>query len=257
MNGPAYPEKLSVSRESLRIGEGFRPADTEVLQATLQRFLPYIEGDYCLGGGVATQAQLMRSGESVEPRPLNDIDIIMRRLEDINPAVATDFYLWHWHPEAPNDGIYAALVDKQNALTIDIFGWQRFPPDREMADLEGEPVYVRSTADLLTIFISAMYHRVTTGKPMIRKQFVDAQTLLAVASVDKVEYLWRSRHPDNPITAKDALKTVGSYIAKSPDCFQEKSIDLSAPFTCHDCVSSEQYSVAPMEEVYALLQTKK
>jgi hypothetical protein len=230
---------------SLSIGEGFEASDKEKLKDTLLRLLPYLEGDYCIAGGIATQAHLAAYSELTIPRRLNDIDLVMRRLEDINPAVSADFLLWHWHPNDNVDGFYAALVDKTNNLKVDIFGWQRFPADRKPAQLEGSTVYIRSSADLLVVYVSAMYRRMTHGMPMIHKQLIDAQALLAIADPNSVEHLWQPLHPNDPITALGALDAVRCYVAENPDCFSEKSANVHLE-KCGNCISSEAYRVTPI-----------
>jgi len=233
------------------VGEGFEVSDKEALQATLSRLLTHIDGDYCVAGGVSAQAHLAQH-RAVHLRQFNDIDMVMRRLEDINPEVNTDFMIWHLHPNDAVDGFYVALVDRNNGLKVDVFGWQRFPVERIPASLDGETVYIRSAANALTVLISAMYRRMTNNMPMIPKQLVDAEALLAVARPADLERLWHLQYPDLPLTADDALSLVRDYARQNPERFQQKPANKPKPYTCPDCVNTARYPLTPTEELCAL-----
>jgi|GEM_PF-3789215 len=218
------------------IGRGFGDKDRVRLAQTFDRLKAHASGDVCIAGGVAMQAHLVHyNNEPVELRACNDLDLIIHDVSQMAPTVVTDFALWHWHPHDPVDGLYMALVDRQNGVKIDIFGWERFPPRLQPAIFGKQIVYIRSAADLLSILIQAMKQRIASGRPLIRKQLEDAQILSRVLRAPRAE-----------------LNSIEQYARKHPHQLQAVPMAKVAIVPCSKCVLDAAYPLTSEEEVQAL-----
>lgn len=224
-----------------RIGEGFSEADQEKISQTFQHLLPHIVGEYCICGGLATQA-LAAGASDVAERPFNDIDLVMHEATHIRPEVAQDFFIPHYHPTDPMESFLMVLVDKATAVPVDVFGWERFPPEPVRAELLDYPVYMRSAANQLVVLLSAMYRRITHGLPFIPKQLADAKTLFNVVRADDVYRLWGTFHSNLIIGPFEAWQDIQEHVHNGLVTFQ--GAKASYPQPCPHCQDADGFVIS-------------
>ena len=74
-----------------------------------------------LTGSVATEAHLLSRGYNTERRPLNDLDFVVESFNSIPGSLADGFLLHHIHPHASEGKLLLQLIDREQALRIDLF----------------------------------------------------------------------------------------------------------------------------------------
>ena len=102
---------------------------TEVLSAsdagrvarTLERLSAYGFRGGALAGGLATEAHLFSQSRNTEPRALNDLDFVVESFDSIPGSLADGFLVHHVHPHAPEGKTLVQLIDRAQALRIDLF----------------------------------------------------------------------------------------------------------------------------------------
>jgi hypothetical protein len=74
-----------------------------------------------LTGSLATEAHLLSQGRNTERRSLNDVDFVVGSIASIPGSLADGFLVHHIHPQAPEGKMLLQLIDREQALRIDLF----------------------------------------------------------------------------------------------------------------------------------------
>jgi hypothetical protein len=154
----------------------FAPDDEKRLSATLTRFLPHT-GAIALTGGVAIQMHCHDAGIG-SPRRIADVDFVATSIDDIEPSVATDFLVSHFHlPHRDYPKFMIQLVDPATRLRIDVF------PDlvgsiacARRQTVAGHRLRVLSACSILEHKLLGM-SRASTARPIDEKHTLDAMIL--------------------------------------------------------------------------------
>lgn len=87
---------------------GFSDSETKKINSYLNRLLLYLSpNNFVIVEGLAIRYHLISHGIDYPKRPFNDLDIIIKSLDDISRRVSGDFLIGHYHPKDS----YLALVD--------------------------------------------------------------------------------------------------------------------------------------------------
>ena len=74
-----------------------------------------------LTGSLAIEAHLFSQGCNTERRSLNDLDFVVGSFASIPGSLADGFLVHHIHPHAPEGKMLLQLIDREQALRIDLF----------------------------------------------------------------------------------------------------------------------------------------
>lgn len=95
--------------------------DAQRVSRTLERLSAYGFRGGALAGGLATEAHLSSVGRHTEPSALNDLDFVVESFASIPASLADGFLLHHVHPRALEGKTLVQLIDREQALRIDLF----------------------------------------------------------------------------------------------------------------------------------------
>ena len=96
-------------------------ANSTRADAVLRRLVQHNVHGWALTGGLAAGLHSVAAGMEPKERPLNDLDFVTERFEEIPETLAADFLFRHVHPGQQSGGTMMQLVDVDAQLRIDVF----------------------------------------------------------------------------------------------------------------------------------------
>lgn len=95
--------------------------DARRVSLLLQKLSAYGFRGGALAGSLALEAHLLSQGRNTERRSLNDLDFVVESFGSIPGSLADGFLLHHIHPYALEGKTLLQLIDREQALRIDLF----------------------------------------------------------------------------------------------------------------------------------------
>ena len=145
-------------------------SDAQRVSLSLEKLSAYGFRGGALAGSLATEAHLRSQGRSTERRPLNDLDFVVGCFASIPSSLADGFVLHHIHPLAPEGKLLLQLIDREQALRIDLF--RQFGATLTRAEwLKGSPgpLTLISLEDLVARTTAMVVGRLRRGKTVDQK----------------------------------------------------------------------------------------
>jgi len=232
---------------------GFNQQDSNKVKSLLLRLIPYLEENkYILVGGIAIRYHLISKGVPYNIRPFNDLDVIAKEENTLNPKVTQDFLISHYHP-AKNSEPYIALVDPFTKTKVDIFGYDPVPEETFNIDFEGYTVKIPSSEDQLVKTVLDV-QRISEKAKVDPKQFEDARLLMKVSDLKVAIRIWKrkyfARFRTNLI---ETLEKAEKRRSQHPEWVVKNPFRKPEPYICKECVDANKFPLTPMDKIYKIL----
>ncbi len=209
------------------------------------------EDKFVLVGGLAIRYHLAKHSLRLPEANLNDLDIMVESLDVVSPDVTKDFLVYHFHHEGTK--FYWALVDPITKLKIDIFDYNFAPQEVVQVQLDGHTLKMRSAEDQLVKTIVDVL-RISEEAKVDPKQFRDAEALLKIADLEKLERFWQLKNlTDYPASAVEAWEKAQRVAQEHPEWLKVSPFRKEAPYVCTLCVKSKDFPITPMGRIYQVL----
>jgi hypothetical protein len=154
------------------------------LENTLARLTPYLRATpFALTGGVAVDYHLLFAKKTPSREHVGDLDLVVGRLEALDPAVTSTFLLAHFHQAGPDMKPMVQLVDPLTRLRVDLF------PDSLGAIAHATRVSIGRTELLMLSTRSILEHKMqlvrksTATRPVDPKHWNDAKALAEIGRI--------------------------------------------------------------------------
>ena len=232
---------------------GFNDIDSKRVKIHLVKLLHYINVDkMAIVGGLAIRYLLAKAGIKYPVRDFNDLDIMVKEANDVSAKVSKDFLVYHYHPQI-GDSFYIVLIDPESRTKVDIFDWNPPLEDYITVKFEGYKLKMRSVEDQL---VKTVYdiQRISTGKKVDPKQFMDATLLRKIANLKKADNLWKKRnYPNYPKSITDAINRANKIAQVHPTWVQKNPFKRLKPYVCTTCQETSDFKITPMVQIYKVL----
>lgn len=231
---------------------GFNKEEPEKITGHLKRLFPYLKKDqFVIVGGLAIRYHLVNARLDIPIRDFNDLDIITKSENVVSPEVTKDFLIYHHHSDKKS--WYFALVDPISKTKIDIFDNSFWPEKVVKANFEGREIAVQSIEDQLVKTVFDI-QRISGQAKVDPKQYFDTRLLMQIADMDRAKKLWRKKafykYPDNLL---DSIEWAEGVAKEHPEWLQKSPFKKPAPYKCSDCISTVEFPLTPMEDVFKVL----
>ena len=160
-----------------------------------------------LTGGVAVEAQLRAHGRSFRQRSLNDLDLVVEDFEAIPSALAEDFWVSHVHPLAPQGKLLLQLVDRINAVRVDLF--RAFGDTLLRAhSLDGDtsPLVSVAVEDLVARTTAHVCAALGRGRQVDGKHVTTLRRLMGLGDAKALDRAWHDHRLDLLMPFQDARR---------------------------------------------------
>lgn len=233
---------------------GFTEEESRRIGIHLNKLIPYLDiNRFVIVGGLAIRYHLTKAGMVYPQRPFNDLDIIAEDINVVSPKVKKDFLIYHHHPQNENGNFYLVLVDPVSKTKIDIFDYSVKPQDIDKVQFGSYSLNIQSPEDQLVKTVADV-QRLSVETKVDPKQFSDAHLLVQIADIGKADEYWRQRQlaglPDSIVAALERAEQIAQ---NHPIWLKEKPFRKEKSYICQDCVSTADFPITPMEEIYKLL----
>jgi hypothetical protein len=142
-----------------------------------------------LTGSLATEAHLLSQGRNTERRSLNDLDFVVGSFASIPGSLANGFLVHHIHPHAPEGKMLLQLIDREQALRIDLF--RQFGATLTRTERLKGPLTVISLEDLVARTTALVVGCLRRGKPMDPKHARAFRRLAGLGEPSRIDAAWR------------------------------------------------------------------
>jgi hypothetical protein len=232
----------------------FAADDAERARRTLQKLRQHGIEPLVLTGGIAIELHLRSRGISAEMRPLNDIDFLVDRFNEIPRTLAGDFLFRHVHPHDPPAKTLLQSVDPETEVRVDVFRACGETKARAQAvEICGTPIRMISLEDI-TARTARLCMDLAAGAPMPAKHARDFLRLLTLVEPSRVERAWQDqRKPDHPESFAEAAELLRWLIATRRDLQIVPVYSQDARAVCPRCEGSEAFPLADGERILSLL----
>jgi hypothetical protein len=243
---------------------GFNPQEEKRIRTHLNKLLPYFKKDeFAIVGGIPIRYFAAIKGVKVPKRSFNDIDMVASNVTTINPKVAKEFLVSHYHynPNLPKNesNFYVVLVDPESKTKVDIFdekNQQYVAAKRVKVKFAGIPVYVESLEDQLVVSVKEAYRVVTKNFTEEPKKIEDIELMLRIADLELAQSYWKKADFENhPKTLIEAFNATKKKLKENPELLVERKYRKRKPYQCEGCEESKNanFPVTKMEKVYKTL----
>lgn len=232
---------------------GFTETDKVRISTHLEKLLPYLSPhQFVLVGGIAIRYHLTQRGIDYPLRPFNDLDMIARNSSAVSPSVTNDFLVYHYHSKT-RESFYIVLVDPQSKTKIDIFNYDPAPKKLITVPFKGQQVEIVSIEDQL-VKTALDIRRISNEAKVDPKQFKDVELLMKIADLNEAEEIWASKYfPRFQGSLSETIEQAQQVAHEHPDWLKEKPFRKPKPYVCHDCHSTVDFPITPMEDIFKVL----
>ncbi|HEU4387456.1 MAG TPA: hypothetical protein VFV34_06640 [Blastocatellia bacterium] len=228
--------------------------DADRCLGSIERLAALVKDPVAVTGSIAAGCHLLRRGIRLRKR-LNDIDLVVKGLESLSPALSDEFLIRHFHPARGGGRILIMLVDQRHRNRIDIFGPAPASLfDRTVvSDIDGLPFRIVSAEDLLARLLTVMCG-VTTGNEVDPKYVGQFKALLDVADLELAANVWHEhRRPDRPFHFEQAVEAVEQSLAANPALLQTGVYCQDIDRECEWCHETDEFPLAARSAIYEIL----
>jgi hypothetical protein len=179
--------------------------DAQRAQRTFATLCRHSIAPLVLTGGFAIELHRLRAGFAAQQRPLNDIDFLVDRFDQIPTTLSKDLLLRHVHPHDPPARTLLQAVDPETAIRVDIFrAYGNMVARAVRVELSGANLRMISLDDLAArtarLCMDLAQDTLTPAK-----HTRDFLRLLPMIDVRDLEPIWREhRKPGHPASFAEA-----------------------------------------------------
>lgn len=211
--------------------------DTYRVSLLMEKLSAYGFPGGALTGGLATELHLLARGRNTERRSLNDVDFVVGSFSSIPGSLAEGFLVHHIHPHAPEGKLLLQLIDREQALRIDLFG--QFGATLTRTErLKGPtgPLTVISLEDLLARTTALIVGRLRRGKPIDPKHARAFRRLAGLAEPGRIDAAWRDHRQSELESFRQAAQRADQLLDDHPDLVipERYSAEVSVCPECDD-----------------------
>lgn len=220
-------------------------ADADRASRSLRKLSRHETSRWALTGGLAFELHAIRLGMDARERALNDLDFVAASFEAIPETLAEDFLFRHIHPHAAPGKTMLQLIDRDQALRIDVF---RASPAtmRRAAELVSLEDLVARAARLLLDLGSGLEVASKHARDYLR--FSDA------VDADGVEAAWQDhRKREHPTTFREANAAIQVLIPASAHLLITARFSDNPDEACSVCTPIGAFQLADPKLVLSLL----
>jgi hypothetical protein len=205
-----------------------------------------------LTGGLAIDAQLRVHGRSVEPRALNDIDLVVENFGSIPGSLAASFLQHHVHPDAIDGRTLLQLVDQPRAIRIDLFQALGSTLSRAVKLDETGELDVLSVEDLVARTTAFVCGRLRRGQGVDVKHATALPRLFGLGRPEQLAAAWNDHRQQVPGTLDAASREAIRLLEAHPELLvvEEYSRDASP---CERCREHGPFRPAPSGRIVEIL----
>ena len=233
------------------------PASAEISQChgALAKLARHLEEPVTITGSLAMSWHLLENGRRIKRQRLNDIDVVVEDLASLRPSLSRDFLIRHFHPTRGGGRILIMLIDEEHATRIDVFTPTTSTLRRRLTDFAIDDIACRVVAaeDLSAKLLSVIYP-VTKGEP-VEPKYVDRFHLLStLVDPATMNVVWREyRRADQLPDFAEAAEAVERSIIDQPGLLQAGRYSQDINQACSWCCQSEQFPLAALSKIYAIM----
>jgi hypothetical protein len=167
-------------------------SDAHRVSLVLEKLSAYGFRGGALTGSVATEAHLLLQGRNTERRSLNDLDFVVGSFASIPGSLADGILVHHVHPHAPEGKMLLQLIDREQALRIDLFRQYGATLTRTER-LKGPtgPLTVISFEDLVARTTALVAGCLRRGQPIDPKHANAFRRLAGLGEPGRIDAAWR------------------------------------------------------------------
>lgn len=213
------------------------PSDADRVCLVLEKLSAYRFRGGALTGSLATEAHLVSQGRNTERRSLNDLDFVVESIASIPGSLADGFLVHHIHPHAPEGKMLLQLIDREQALRIDLF--RQFGTTLTRTErLKGPtgPLTVISLEDLVTRTTALVVGCLRRGKPIDPKHVRAFRRLAGLGEPGRIDAAWRDHRQSEPESFHQAAQLAHQLLDHHPELAvpERYSAEVSVCPQCQD-----------------------
>jgi len=209
--------------------------------------------DCALTGGLAIDARLRAHGRPIQERALNDVDLVVDRFDAIPPALVDGFLLNHIHPHAPEGKTLLQVIDRANALRVDLF--RAFGTTMSRAtvlDDQTGSLRVVSVEDLVARTTAHVYGQLQNGLEIDPKYVRSFMRLADLGRPTESIHAWDDHRQDVRLTLKEATRSAHELLRQHPELVVPDEY-ATAVTPCDRCQDYGPFRLAPAQAIVDIL----
>jgi hypothetical protein len=212
-------------------------SDAQRVSLLLEKLSAYGFGGGALAGSLATEAHLLSQGRNTERRPLNDLDFVVESFNSIPGSLADGFLLHHIHPHASEGKLLLQLIDREQALRIDLF--RQFGATLTRAvRLKGPtgPLTVIALEDVVARTTALVVGRLRKDKTVALKHARAFLRLTGLGEPCRIDAAWRDHRQSELESFHQAAQLAHQFLDLHPELAisERYSAEVSVCPQCQD-----------------------
>ena len=229
-------------------------ADLTRADAVLRRLVMHNIDSWALTGGLAVALHSVAAGIEPNSRPLNDLDFVTERFEEIPETLGKDFLFRHVHPGQQPGGTMMQLVDVDAQLRIDVFRavGATFKRTSQFKLPMGEfTVVAREDLIARTARLSL---DLANGVPVPAKHAADFLLLSTMLGPRDAQSAWSDhRKPDQPESFGEVRKILTELISNQRDLLVTPEYSKDVHARCERCMPTATFPLADPRAILSVL----
>ena len=234
---PRYARDANVCNDWLMLTEFLSASDAQRVSLLLEKLSAYGLRGAALVGSIATEVHLHSQGRNTELRPLNDLDFIVESFTSLPASLADGFLVHHIHPHAPEGKLLLQLIDREQALRIDLFRQFGNTLTRvERRTWLTESVTLISLEDLVARTTALLLRSLRTGRTVDPKHAHSFRRLVGLGERRRIDAAWRDHRQSERTSFHDAVQLAQCLLDLHPELAirEPYSSEVSVCSKCED-----------------------
>lgn len=208
--------------------------------------------DGALTGGLAVALHLHALGVPLAIRRLNDIDFVVRGIDDVPAALADGFLQNHVHPTAPEGKTLIQLVDPVHSMRVDFFRAFGDTLSRTVDLPEALGMRVVSLEDLRARVIAHVCGALGRGRTIDVKHVRTFERLAGRGRSTALAEAWRDHRQEVEGAFDEAVEEAHRLIEARPELIVVETYARRS-VACERCVPYGRFSPAPPDRIADIL----
>jgi hypothetical protein len=222
---------------------------------SLAKLARHLSGNLVLTGGLAIGWLARQHHRAPEPRPFNDLDLVVETLANLPQTLTDDFLVAHFHPTRGPGKILLQLVDAEHTVRVDLFTpvSASLRNRTQVAEIAGIACRVVAAEDLAARLLSILYD-VLADKYVEPKYYKHFILLSEFIDLNKAREIWSDyRKADQPQSFDKAIEAVHHKLASHPALLRKDSYDQNFETTCPWCIHNQRFPVSSRKQIFEVL----
>lgn len=228
--------------------------DANKCQTSLDKLARHSNEPLPITGGLAVACHRLTSGLSQDVTPLNDLDIVITE-HKLAATLSHDFFIAHYHPDQKQGRMLLQLVEKTQALRIDIF--TSFSPTLARRStpvtISGIRCSLVSAQDLAARLVSVLgaVLEAETVDPKYLQRFKALEPLIDSSTINTVWQDYRKTYA--PHDFHEATDLIQRTVHRYPERLKVFTYNQTIEGTCSSCKVSAKFPLLARRKVFDLL----